>query len=92
MTDQVCHGQSFDVNIHNLASPMLTNRGFKLAAEKSGAEFLFRSEVSKINTENVKGKPTVTGVTLKSGEIIDAPIVVDACGKYSPSIQPTPGA
>lgn len=68
---------------------MLTCRGFKLIAEKAGAEFLFKTKVAKINTEDVNGKPKVTGVTLESGDVIDAPLVVDACGKYSPDIQPT---
>ena len=44
------------------------------AAEARGAEFRFRSEVTKIRKEAGR----VAGITLQTGEKIDAPVVVNA--------------
>ena len=44
-----------------------------------GGEFLFNKEITEIRQENGK----VVGVTLKSGEQIDAPIFVNVAGPHS---------
>ena len=49
------------------------------AAEAKGGEFLFNQEVSEIRRSNGR----VQGVTLKSGDRIDAPVVVNCAGPHS---------
>ncbi len=48
-------------------------------AEAKGAKFLFNQEVSEIRRSNGR----VQGVTLKSGDRIDAPVVVNCAGPHS---------
>ncbi len=49
------------------------------AAEALGATFLFDAEVVNIKTHNGR----VTGITLRDGQQVDAPILVNAAGPHS---------
>ena len=62
-----------------VSDPQLTSHNLQVAAEANGGEFLFNSEIKEIRQENGK----VVGVTLKSGEQIDSPIVVNVAGPHS---------
>ena len=62
-----------------VSDPQLTSHNLQVAAEANGGEFLFNSEITEIRQENGK----VVGVTLKSGEQIDSPIVVNVAGPHS---------
>ena len=62
-----------------VSDPQLTSHNLQVAAEANGGEFLFNSEITEIRQENGK----VIGVTLKSGEQIDSPIVVNVAGPHS---------
>ncbi len=59
--------------------PQLATHNLMVATEAKGGEFAFNSAVSEIR----KSAGHVTGVTLKNGETIDAPIVVNAAGPHS---------
>jgi len=54
--------------------PMLAAHNYVHAAKHHGAETRFKSEVVSIDNDGKK----ITGVTLASGEKIEAPIVVNA--------------
>ena len=56
--------------------PMLAAKNFMFAAKRRGAEVQLRAEVTEIRQED----GTVTGITLASGEQIDAPVVVNVGG------------
>ena len=62
-----------------VSDPQLTSHNLQVAAEANGGEFLFNSEITEIRQENGK----VIGVTLKSGEQIDSPILVNVAGPHS---------
>jgi len=57
------------LSVHNL----------QRAAESKGATFLFKAEVTAITKDGGK----VAGVTLKDGQQINAPVVVNAAGPHS---------
>jgi phytoene desaturase len=57
--------------------------------EQQGGTLKFDTEVAKINVENQSGRRVATGVTLKSGEVLNADIVVsnaDAAYTYTKMI------
>ena len=62
-----------------VSDPQLTSHNLQVAAEANGGEFLFNSEIAEIRQQNGR----VTGVTLKTGEQIDSPIVVNVAGPHS---------
>ena len=62
-----------------VSDPQLTSHNLQVAAEANGGEFLFNSEITEIRQQ--KGR--VEGVTLKSGEQIDSPILVNVAGPHS---------
>jgi len=62
-----------------VSDPQLSSHNLQVAAEAKGGEFLFNKEITEIRQENGK----VIGVTLKSGEQIDAPIFVNVAGPHS---------
>ena len=62
-----------------VSDPQLTSHNLQVAAEANGGEFLFNSEITEIKQQNGR----VAGVTLKSGEQIDSPIVVNVAGPHS---------
>ena len=67
--------------------PQLSVHNVQRAAEAHGAEFRFRAEV----TEICRGDNRVTGISLRSGEEIKAPIVVNAAGPHSSVINQLAG-
>ena len=62
-----------------VSDPQLTSHNLQVAAEANGGEFLFNSEITEIRQQNGR----VVGVTLKTGEQIDSPIVVNVAGPHS---------
>ena len=62
-----------------VSDPQLTSHNLQVAAEANGGEFLFNSEITEIRQQNGR----VVGVTLKSGEQIDSPILVNVAGPHS---------
>ncbi len=61
--------------------PMLSAKNLAYAARQHGAEFLFRANVTSI--DRTPDGDAVAGVTLESGELIAAPIVVNVGGPHS---------
>lgn len=59
--------------------PQLAAHNLRRAAESQGCEFLFEREVAAIRHADDR----VTGITLKDGERIDAPVVVNVAGPHS---------
>ena len=62
-----------------VSDPQLTSHNLQVAAEANGGEFLFNSEITEIMQQNGR----VAGVTLKTGEQIDSPILVNVAGPHS---------
>ena len=62
-----------------VSDPQLTSHNLQVAAEANGGEFLFNCEITEIRQQNGR----VAGVTLKTGEQIDSPIVVNVAGPHS---------
>jgi sarcosine oxidase subunit beta len=62
-----------------VSDPQLAAHNLQRAAEVKGARFRFREEVVAVRRD--RGR--VTGVTLRSGQEIDAPIVVNVAGPHS---------
>jgi sarcosine oxidase, subunit beta len=62
-----------------VTDPQLAARNLLAAAEARGAVSQFNSRVGTVRTEAGR----VAGVTLENGEVINAPIVVNAAGPYS---------
>ena len=62
-----------------VSDPQLTSHNLQVAAEANGGEFLFNSEITEIRQQNER----VAGVTLKTGEQIDSPILVNVAGPHS---------
>tara|TARA_B100001250_G_scaffold277664_1_gene240131 strand:+ start:664 stop:1977 length:1314 start_codon:yes stop_codon:yes gene_type:complete len=62
-----------------VSDPQLTSHNLQVAAEANGGDFIFNSEITEIRQQNGK----VEGVTLKTGEQIDSPIVVNVAGPHS---------
>ena len=62
-----------------VSDPQLTSHNLQVAAEANGGEFLFNSEITEIRQQN----GMVAGVTLKTGEQIDSPILVNVAGPHS---------
>ena len=62
-----------------VSDPQLTSHNLQVAAEANSGEFLFNSEITEIRQKNGR----VAGVTLKTGEQIDSPIVVNVAGPHS---------
>ncbi len=73
---------------------ILSVHNVQRAAEAHGATFLFDAEVVQIrkdsgritdneDNEQTNGSERVTGITLKDGQQLDAPVVVNAAGPHS---------
>ena len=61
--------------------PQLSSRNLSDAAQRSGADFLWNTEVASF-TYDITGT-AVTGVVLTDGSRIEAPVVVNAAGPHS---------
>ena len=62
-----------------IGDPQLAAHNAQRAAEAQGAAFRFNADVVEIRRESRR----VAGVTLRSGERIDAPVVVNVAGPHS---------
>ena len=62
-----------------VSDPQLTSHNLQVAAEANGGDFIFNSEITEIRQQDGK----IEGVTLKTGEQIDSPIVVNVAGPHS---------
>jgi sarcosine oxidase subunit beta len=62
-----------------VSDPQLSCHNLQRGAEALGGTFKFQSEVASVNQSGGR----VSGVTLSSGEVIDAPIVVNVAGPHS---------
>lgn len=65
-----------------VSDPQLATHNLQRAAEAKGGEFLFNAKVASIRQEDGR----IVGITLVSGEQIDAPVVVNAAGPHSSKI------
>jgi sarcosine oxidase subunit beta len=72
-------GVLFKPNAGYVNDPQLATHNLMLAAQSQGGAFLFDAEVSGIQRQNGR----VAGVTLKTGETLDAPVVVNVAGPHS---------
>ena len=78
-TGKKIEGAVFTPGSGYVSDPQLSSHNLQVAAEAKGGEFLFNKEITEIHQKNGK----VVGVTLKSGEQIDAPVVVNVAGPHS---------
>ena len=72
-------GAIFTPHTGYVSDPQLSTHNVQRAAEAKGGQFLFNSEVADIR----KAGERVSGVTLKDGTRVDAPVVVNAAGPHS---------
>jgi sarcosine oxidase subunit beta len=76
------HGQLsglYNPNSGFIDDPTLASRNLAFAARQHGAEFRFRTRVVEIDRDD----QAVRGVTLDSGEQIEAPVVVNVGGPHA---------
>lgn len=78
-SEQKLEGAVFTPQSGYVNDPLLATHNLFVAAKAAGSEFLFESEVVEIRRENGR----IQGVTLKSGQQIDAPVVVNVAGPHS---------
>jgi sarcosine oxidase subunit beta len=76
---QKLEGAVFTPQSGYVNDPQLATHNLFAAAKAAGSEFMFGSEVVEIRKQDGR----VAGVTLKSGERIDAPVVVNVAGPHS---------
>ena len=62
-----------------MSDPQLSTHNVQVACQAKGGEFLYNVEVTKIRRDGGR----VLGVSLKDGEQIDAPVVVNVAGPHS---------
>ncbi|MEM8659636.1 MAG: FAD-dependent oxidoreductase [Pseudomonadota bacterium] len=67
--------------------PQLTVHNLQCAAESYGAQFRFNAQVASIDRDASR----VQGVTLNSGDVLLAPVVVNAAGPHSNAINKLAG-
>jgi sarcosine oxidase subunit beta len=77
--EQKLKGAVFTPQSGYVNDPLLATHNLFVAAKAAGSEFLFESEVVEIRRENGR----IQGVTLNSGQQIDAPVVVNVAGPHS---------
>jgi len=78
-TGKKIEGAIFTPGSGYVSDPQLSSHNLQVAAEANGGEFLFNNEIKEIRQEDGK----VLGVSLNTGEQIDAPIVVNVAGPHS---------
>jgi sarcosine oxidase subunit beta len=77
--DERLEGAVFTPQSGYVNDPQLATHNLFAAAKSVGSEFLFNSEVVEIRKEDGR----TAGVTLKNGEQVDAPVVVNVAGPHS---------
>ena len=78
-TGKKIEGAVFTPGSGYVSDPQLSSHNLQVAAEAHGGEFLFDSEIIEIRQEFGK----TSGVILKTGEQIDASVVVNVAGPHS---------
>jgi sarcosine oxidase subunit beta len=78
-TGNAVEGAIFVPESGYITDPQLSTHNLQRAAEAKGGEFMFNAEVVDI----YKKAGRVTGIELKNGTQIDAPIVVNVAGPHS---------
>ena len=81
-------GAIFFPNGGYISDPQFSTRNIQLAAELTGATFLFNSRVKEIPVNNGR----VEGVVLSDGTCINAPVVINVAGPHSSLINALAGA
>ncbi|HIO10786.1 MAG TPA: FAD-binding oxidoreductase [Deltaproteobacteria bacterium] len=81
-------GAIFFPNGGYISDPQFSTRNIQLAAERTGATFLFNSRVKEIPVNNGR----VEGVILSDGTCINAPVVINVAGPHSSLINALAGA
>ncbi len=76
---ETLEGAIFTPHSGYVSDPQLSAHNVQRATEARGGKFVFNAEVIEIR--NAHGR--VAGVTLKDGERIDAPVVVNVAGPHS---------
>jgi sarcosine oxidase subunit beta len=77
--DEMLPGAVFTPGSGYVSDPQLASQNLQWAAERHGAEFRFRTNVTEIAAAGGR----VRGVVLEGGERIDAPVVVNVAGPHS---------
>ena len=70
-----------------VSDPQLAARNVQSATERAGGAFLFNSEITQIRSQSGR----VQGVTLRDGQAIDAPVVINVAGPHSSHINKLAG-
>ena len=78
-TGKKIEGAVFTPGSGYVSDPQLSSHNLQVAAEAHGGEFIFDSEIIEIRQESGKA----SGVILKTGEQIDASIIVNVAGPHS---------
>jgi sarcosine oxidase subunit beta len=78
-TGEAVAGAIFVSESGYISDPQLSTHNLQRAAEAKGGEFMFNAEVVDIR----KKEGRAAGITLKDGNQIDAPIVVNVAGPHS---------
>ena len=78
-SDKWLEGACYTPESGYVGDPMLATQNIEAAAKAKGADFRYQARVTGIRQESGQ----VIGVTLESGEKIDAPIVVNVSGPHS---------
>ncbi|MZR31819.1 NAD(P)/FAD-dependent oxidoreductase [Sneathiella litorea] len=86
-TDETVPGGVFFPRGGYVSDPQLAAHNAQRAAEAHGATFKFNAEVTTIRQSGGR----VTGVTLKDGTEIDAPVVVNVAGPHSGKVNEMAG-
>jgi sarcosine oxidase subunit beta len=78
-TTEILYGAMVTPTMGYISDPQLASHNLMRAAEAHGAHFWFEQEVIDVRQENGR----VGSITLKTGEEIDAPVVVNVAGPHS---------
>jgi sarcosine oxidase subunit beta len=77
--DEELEGAIYTSGSGYVNDPLLATRDLQLAAEAKGGRFVFNESIVEIRRSGGR----VRGVTLRSGQEIDAPVVVNVAGPHS---------
>ncbi len=80
-------GALFSPDAGYVNDPQLGAHNLQVAAEAKGSRFRFHTEV--VGIETIDGR--CAGVKLADGEVVRAPVVVNACGPYSQRVNQIAG-
>ena len=78
-TGNSINGAVFAPESGYISDPKLSTHNVEMAARNVGSDFLFNAEVSDVLQKNGR----VSGISLKDGTTIEAPVVVNVAGPHS---------